>query len=318
MAQVNSLSFINAEGVREKREIVDSQARALIDEQERKILALEEVDEDFRGGPILLNTQQANNTFEGRNIEVLFEDEIANGYANAWEYLADRVDLARDTAVGMRAYAGLRVGDYANVQVEANPYPYMIGAFDYDKGCCDPEQGPSLLMCTRTAFPERVQWNTTNDNNGTAAEPNPYLASNVYRYLTNTLLPKFPAEVRAVMKERIALMEHRYSASSKLTDSTTWSWKNIGRLWLPDEGEMYGCVYWGSRYGSAMVSKLPIFETPSDRIFRTPDGARSNVWLRCVSGLGSSSACSVGSAGHAGTGSASNTGVGVAPCFLIG
>lgn len=50
MAQVNSLSFINAEGVREKREIVDSQARALIDEQERKILALEEVDEDFLGG----------------------------------------------------------------------------------------------------------------------------------------------------------------------------------------------------------------------------------------------------------------------------
>ena len=316
MAQVNSLSFINAEGVREKREIVDSQARALIDKQERKILALEEVDDDFRGGPILLNTQQANNTFEGRNIEVLFEDEIANGYANAWEYLADRVDLSG--SVGKKAYAGLRHRDYVPLQVESNTYNYRIGAFDYDRDCGDPEQGPSLLMVPNLAFPERVQWNTTNDNNGTAAEPNPYLASNVYRYLTNTLLPKFPAEVRAVMKERIALMEHRYSASSKLTDSTTWSWKNIGRLWLPDEGEMYGYFYWGSRYGSAMVSNLPIFETPSDRIFRTPDGARSHVWLRCVSGLTSTNACYATATGHPTHGACSNGTIGVAPCFLIG
>ncbi len=318
MAQVNSLSFINAEGVREKREIVDSQARALIDEQERKILALEEVDEDFRGGPILLNTQQANNTFEGRNIEVLFEDEIANGYANAWEYLADRVDLARDTAVGMRAYAGLRVGDYANVQVEANPYPYMIGAFDYDKGCCDPEQGPSLLMCTRTAFPERVQWNTTNDNNGTAAEPFPYLASNVFRYLRDTLLPKFPAEVRAVMKERVCVLEQRYSASAKMSDSTTWAWKNVGRLWLPDEGEIYGCVYWGSRYGSGLVGQIPAFQLPRDRIFRTPDGTRSGVWLRCVSGLGSTYACNALAYGGASHNTCSYGAIGVAPCFLLG
>ena len=113
-------------------------------------------------------------------------------------------------------------------------------------------------------------------------------------------------------------MEHRYSASSKLTDSTTWSWKNIGRLWLPDEGEMYGCFYWGSLYGSAMVSKLPIFETPSDRIFRTPDGARSNVWLRCVSGIASTYACCSDATGAASNHTCSNGTVGVAPCFLIG
>ena len=39
----------------------------------------------------------------------------------------------------------------------------------------------------------------------------------------------------------------------------------------------------------------------------------SNVWLRCVSGLGSSNACDVNSNGNANNGSASNTGVGVAP-----
>jgi hypothetical protein len=317
MAQVTSLSFINDEGVREKREIVDAGGRTLIDAQEKKIAALEEVDEDFRGGPILLNTQQANNTFEGRNIEVLFEDEIANGYANAWEYLADRVDLAKDAAVGTKAYAGLRLGDFVNIQVESNTYPYMIGAFDYDKGCCDPAQGPSLLMCTRTAFPQKVQWNTSNDNNGTAAEPCPYMASNVFKYLRDTLLPKFPAEVRAVMKERIALLEQRYSASAKLTDSNNWSWKNVGRLWLPDEGEMYGCVYWGSKYGNGIIGQIPVFKLPSDRIFRTPDGERSHVWLRCVSGVNAASACSVYASGLA-YGNASGTGVGVAPCFLVG
>ena len=44
----------------------------------------------------------------------------------------------------------------------------------------------------------------------------------------------------------------------------------------------------------------------------------SNVWLRCVSGLGSSYACSVTSSGAADNRSASYTGVGVAPCFLLG
>ena len=316
MAQVTHLSLINEEGIREKREIVDAGGRELISAQELKIAALEGVDENFAEGPILLNTQQANHLFEGRNIENIFEDEIANGYANVWEYLADRVDLAK--TIGMKAYAGLRERDFVNVTVESNVYPYMIGAFDYDRGCCDPEQGPSLLMCTRTAFPERIKWKSVNDNNGTAAEPCPYMTSDVHSYLLDTLLPKFPAAVRAVMKERTALLESRYNASSKLTDSTTWVYKNVGRLWLPDEGEVYGCVYWGSQYSSGLVGQIPVFSQPRDRVFRTPDGERSNVWLRCVSRLNATFACNVGKAGLAGPSAVSSPDVGVAPCFLIG
>ena len=316
MAQVSSLSFINDEGVREKREIVDTGGRTLIAAQEQKIAALEEVDEDFRGGPILLNTQQANNTFEGRDIEVLFEAEIANGYANGWEYLADRVDLAK--TIGKKAYAGLRERDFMNVPVESNTYPYEIGGFDYDRGCGDPEQGPSIIMVTHMAFPERVKWNNTNDNNGTAAQPFPYLASNVYDYLNNTLLPKFPAEVRAVMKERIALIESRYSASGKLTASNNWAWKPIGRLWLPSEPELSGRNQWGDPYGDAQGSQFPNFRDPSDRIFRTPDGERSHVWSRSVAAGGAVYACHAYAYGYASNNSTSHGSVGVAPGFLIG
>ena len=316
MANVSYTSFINDDGVREKREFVDAGARTLIQAQEQKIAALEEVDEDFRGGPILLNTQQANNTFEGRDIEVLFEAEIANGYANAWEYLADRVDLAK--TAGKKAYAGLRERDFMNVPVESNTYPYEIGGFDYDRGCGDPEQGPSIIMVTHMAFPERVKWNNTNDNNGTAAQPFPYLASNVYDYLNNTLLPKFPAEVRAVMKERIALIESRYSASGKLTASNSWAWKPIGRLWLPSEPELFGRNQWGDPYGDAQGSQFPNFRDPSDRIFRTPDGERSNVWSRSVAAGNSVTACNAYANGIANDSSTASTWVGVAPCFLIG
>ncbi|BCS58569.1 hypothetical protein ADLECEL_24540 [Adlercreutzia equolifaciens subsp. celatus] len=316
MANVSYTSFINDDGVREKREFVDAGARTLIQAQEQKIAALEEVDEDFRGGPILLNTQQANNTFEGRDIEVLFEAEIANGYANAWEYLADRVDLAK--TAGKKAYAGLRERDFMNVPVESNTYPYEIGGFDYDRRCGDPEQGPSIIMVTHMAFPERVKWNNTNDNNGTAAQPFPYLASNVYDYLNNTLLPKFPAEVRAVMKERIALIESRYSASGKLTASNNWAWKPIGRLWLPSEPELFGRNQWGDPYGDAQGSQFPNFRDPSDRIFRTPAGERSGVWSRSVAAGGSVGACHAAACGYADPASAAGTWVGVAPCFLIG
>ncbi len=316
MAQATHLSLINEEGVREKREIVDAGGRALIAAQEAKIAALEGVDEDFAEGPILLNTQQVNNTFAGRDIEVLFADEIANGYTGVWEYLADRVDMA--ATIGKKAYAGLRERDFVNIAIESNTYPYEIGGFDYDRGCGDPEQGPSILMVTHMAFPERVKWNNANDNNGTAAQPFPYLASNVFNYLNNTLLPKFPAAVRAVMKERVALVESRYSASAKLTASNNWAWKNIGRLWLPSEPELFGRNQWGDPFGDAQGSQFPNFRDPSDRIFRTPDGERSYVWSRSVAAGTSVYACRASASGNATNSSTSNGSVGVAPGFLIG
>ncbi len=316
MSQVTHLSLINDEGVREKREIVDSGGRTLIEDHETKIIKIEDSIKDLAEGSTLMNDMQANCLYSGRNIEEVFNSEIENGYADVWEYLADRVDLSK--TIGKKAYSGLRIDDYVGIQIGANVHPYAIGGLDYDRGCCNHEQGPSILMYTRMAFPNNVQWNTTNDNNGTAAEHFPYLASNVYSYLINTLLPTFPANVRAVMKERIALIEERYSASGKLTDSTSWDYRNIGRLWLPDEGEVYGCIYWGSKYGSGLIGQLPCFKQPSDRIFRKPDGQRSYVWLRSVNAGYSTGACHVTSTGSATSHSASNAGVGVAPCFYIG
>lgn len=316
MAQVSHLSLINEAGQREKREFVDAGARTLIEAQEAKIAALEGVDEDFADGPILLNNQQANNLYLGRNIEEVFEAEIANGYANSWEYMADRVDLSK--TIGLKAYVGLRKRDFINIPIGSNIFPYEISDFDPDRGCCDPEQGPSIRMCTHVAFPTKVQWNLANDNNGTAAQHFPYLASNVYNYLINTLLPTFPAEVRAVMRERIVLLEERYSASSKLTASNSWAWKNIGRLWLPSEPEFIGRNQWGDNYGDALSSQMSAFKDPRDRIFRNPDGERCDVWSRSVHAGGSTSACYINLYGLAGSTGTAGAGICVAPGFDIG
>jgi len=42
------------------------------------------------------------------------------------------------------------------------------------------------------------------------------------------------------------------------------------------------------------------------------------VWLRCVSGLSSTSACNANALGYASNGTCSYGAIGVAPCFLIG
>ncbi|MFK9312076.1 hypothetical protein ACJEKH_26205, partial [Escherichia coli] len=72
-----------------------------------------------------------------------------------------------------------------------------------------------------------MQWFTSNDNNGTSADPYPYNKSTVKSFLAG-LEAKLPAEVRAVISSKRFLLEQRYSASGKLNDSTSWGWQDLG------------------------------------------------------------------------------------------
>jgi hypothetical protein len=265
---------------------------------------------DKTDAQFLEDVQVANNLYGGRNILETCQKEIAS-YSNVWDFLADCADRGN--------YSLLRINDYVPYAVGGNTYNWHIGAFDYDKGCLDQEVTKgSLFMVPDKAFPDTVQWNTSNDNNGTSTQAHPYLASNIYSYLQNTLLPTFPAAMTNVMRDRRALLESRYNASSKLTDSTTWAWQNIGKIWLLSEMEVYGCMVWGSRYASGVETQLEIFKDPRNRIRRTPAGSRTTWWLRCVSAVSSTDACYVNVNGIANSNNTSYTGVRCVPGFLIG
>ena len=213
----------------------------------------------------------------------------------------------------------LRLRDYVDIAHSGiGTRRYRIGSFWPYYNCSDQPLSGHIGMVPDEVWPTNPQWNTTNDNNGTAAQPHPYLNSNLHKYELQTILPTFPAEWQAVMKNYRTLLETRYSASGKLSASPGWAWADLGKVFSLSETEVYGQCVWGTPgYSVGMDCQWPIFAQTRDRI-KTKNGIRASWWLRSANGSSSTHACCVNYAGYAGDTSCSHTGIACLPCFLIG
>ena len=174
------------------------------------------------------------------------------------------------------------------------------------------------MMVPDTVWPDSVVWNTTNNNNGNASEKHPYLASNLHKWLNQTFFPLLPQKWKNVIANHRTLLEERYSSTAALTESTTWSWADMGKVWALSETEVYGFNVWGNGYSVGMDCHFPIFPDTASRIRRNPDGDRFHWWLRGAHSGNSTNACHVHGDGHAGNGNTSHTGVRPLPCFRVG
>ena len=263
--------------------------------------------------------QQLIEGYAGRSLASVFQAEI--GDMNIWTWLRSRVQAAN--------FAGLRIGDYIDVQVAeganvpAQTVRYRIGAIDQYYQCGDQAKGHHIVMvplapvsvqgskAVNTSF---LKWRTTNDNNGTAAEKHPYLLSNLHDWEINDFLPALPAEVRNVIMPQRVLLSERYASSGKLTDDSGWSCADLGEIWSPSEIEVYGCLVWAGGYAAGFDSQFPIFNKTASRIA----GGRVGWWLRSVVAGSASDVCDVGSGGNAGGNVPTLDWVRPLPCFLVG
>ena len=155
-----------------KCEIADTTARATA--------ALAKQEAEF-------NRQLAANIYPGRDIATI---EALQGELD--EYGSVRALL------NARAMAGdfrhLRPGDFTQMtHTSGKTWEVCIGEFDPYFNMSDQPLPHHIGMVYREGWTSNVQWNTTNNNNGTAAEQNPYLASNIYKYINSTVLPEVPA-----------------------------------------------------------------------------------------------------------------------------
>lgn len=249
--------------------------------------------------------------YDGRNLSEVFALEIV-GYTDDAAWFNARIKAGN--------FDGIYVKDYFDIKLsDGKVMRYRIGAIDPYLNCCDEEiTDHHVMMVPDTVWPDSVVWNTTNNNNGNASEKHPYLASNLHKWLNQTFFPLLPQKWKNVIANHRTLLEERYSSTAALTESTTWSWADMGKVWALSETEVYGFNVWGNGYSVGMDCHFPIFPDTASRIRRNPDGDRFAWWLRGAYSGDSTSACGVTGGGYAGSGNTSYAGVRPLPCFRVG
>lgn len=254
---------------------------------------------------------QGNTMYNGRDLTKIFALEIAN-FSSPWHWIQNRINN--------RNYKGINNGDFIPMTLTTGEaHEMQIAGINTYKRTTDQNLDDHIDFISRDCYSETVQWNTTNNNNGTAASWEPYLVSNVYRFLNEELYNKLPTDIKNVISPKRLLLESRYSASGILTESTNWNWQNLGKLWLPNEYEVFGSIVWGTKgYSAGQAVQYLIFANSwKNRIKGAgPGGGRCHWWLLSVTSGDSTTVCGVDGNGAALGWNASNA-IRVPICFRI-
>ena len=259
---------------------------------------------------ILLLLQQTNGLYRGRDLTIVFADEISK-FSDAWAWIKNRISTGN--------YTGIYVGDYIPITMKNERVEMQVAGIDVYTRTTDQDLGHHIDFISRDCFSETVQWNTTNNNNGNTESPYPYMVSNLHKWLGETLYGFLPQAVKNQIVTKRSLMEQRYSASGALTDSTTLGWQDIGLLWVPHEYEVFGAVVWGTQgWSEGQAMQYPIFANSYLNRIKSAGhgGGRCNWWLASVRSGSSTYACGVSYGGDAGDWSASDA-ARVPVCFRI-
>lgn len=297
------------------------------------------VDDAFRN--IFVVTQPAFlYAYDGVNIKDKFKGEM--DYTEPWEWIRQRC-AARDIS-------GLHIKDYFEATVKDNSkndvlIQAQIGDINHDLGFMDTEiTAFHIDFFSKDLWSEMHVWNKVNYNNGLKEEPNPWLCSDLYAWLnsknmnvpnaatvnpdtvavdytTTGVFDKLPASLQSIIVERREYPPQRYSNEGLLNDDNNLGgWKNIGKLWVPNETEVYGQIIWGTKKGYSVgtAHQFPIFMDGRTRIkhFGT-GGNRNSWWLRNAQSGGSMHVTRIDLSGLASYAGASSTGISEPVCFRL-
>ena len=269
------------------------------------------------------NRQGLIGKYPGQSLATILAGEVS-GSTTIYDALHKRVQAAN--------FSGMRVGDYIDVPLVSasgvtsqQSVRFLLAHIDPYLWCDDRSKGHHLAFVasapiavastvTGAANSSYLMWNTTNTNQGTADQKCPYLNSNLkaWEKLFEACLPE--GLTKYLLTQRV-LLEERYSASGALSDSNSWSWQDIGKVWSPSEMEVYGCPVWGTKgYSVGFDCQFDLFRDTAHRL----NGTWCAWWLRSVVGGSSSNVCCVSGDGSAPCTSATNTWVRPRPGFLVG
>lgn len=295
-----------------------------------------------------IQRQIFNRIYDGRDLTKVFANEIAK-YSDEWAWIKARISAAN--------YEGLYVGDYIPVTMNAGTvggasiaqqiFQCQIAGIDTYTGCGDTEIGHHIDFISREVIDSTVTWNPENNNNGTSVQANLWFASQAYAYLNGVnnyttsaynnvahggdysaggILQLLPTKLTNLIVTKRNVLDSRYDSTKLLTYSTTWAWGDMGKLWLPNEIEVYGTQirsnlgytqgYWNPEANIAVA--YPIYlGSGRNRIKRVSSGGRSTWWLSSADSNHSTYVCYVNGYGYATSGYATNAGIRCPLCFRI-
>ncbi len=280
--------------------------------------------------------QIANRIYQGTDLTVKFALEIATYNNDPWTWIKARITAGN--------FTGIHVGDYIPfTTTNGVTLNAQIAGINTYKNYGDSPVGAHIDFICKELWPTLHPINKVNYNNGTADQQYPWLASDAYLwvnslagnvpngtglnpetvavdYTANGIYYFLPQQLKNVIIEKKFLPPKRYSASGLLTDDNSWGWANIGKLWFPDECEVYGMPVWGGKGGYSLGGsglQYPLFAGNMNRLkFR--NGSRDNWWLLSPYSGNSTFWCFVGTDGSCSTNSASHSGIATPVCFRVG
>ena len=273
-------------------EAIGNLAELTTKEKESLVLAINELD---------LGIKSNLHVYNGRNLVTAYADEIAE-YANEWAWIQDRLDTHH--------VEDLRAGDYIPIVVGSETHFAEIAGINtyYNTGDNGYIVGYHIDWITRDCYSATVQWNTTNNNNGTEAQKNPFLSSNLKSWLDGTLYPLLETKLKNVIKSKRVLAPYRYQAGQTLTDDNSWGWESFDKLWVPFEHEVFDSIVWSTKgYGNGQAVTYELFANSYTHRVKGagPNGSRTYWWLASSISGGSTHVVSVDSCGHSHSDSAS-------------
>lgn len=295
-----------------------------------------------------IQQQIFNRIYQGRDLTVVFANEIAN-YSDEWAWIHARIQANN--------YSGLYIGDYIPVtisagtvngkSVAAQTLQCQIAGINTYKNCGDVAIPSHIDFISREVITQEFTWNPSDSNNATSATPYPWLASGIYailngisNYTTSAqgnlahgancngagILQLLPAKLSNQIITKRNLLDQRYNASSALTYSTTWGWQDMGKLWLPNELEVYGTqirsnLGYGQGYWNPEANigvSYPIYiNSGFSRVKFDTNGNRRSWWLSSCASYSAAYVCFVYRHGIAVSSVATYAGVCCPLCFRI-
>ena len=254
----------------------------------------------------------ANGLYTGKDLTMVFATEISK-FSDPWAWVKNRIQNGN--------YAGINVGDYIPITINTETVEMQVAGVDVYTGATDNGLGHHIDFISRDCY-DQTYWNGSEgseDNNGNADNPHPYMACYLYRWLSE-LTTALPDGLLNQITPKRAKLETRYSKyTGPLNDSEVASWQDIGQLWVPSEYEVFGACVWGTKgYSVGSALQYPIFTKAENRIKRLgKDGDVCDWWLLNPTSGSHESACKVDRNGSPEGMNYTSSYCGVPICFRI-